>query len=92
MEKADRRPSKLITDRSNKVKFKVTPTANGLFNLYQSAGENKWKLLKKGITVLEVMEHQSNIVNNNVLNYINFLSILKQNKNEKALKRNRKVD
>jgi hypothetical protein len=92
MEKSDRRPFKRFLDRSNNIHFKVVSTNNGLFNLYESKDNITWKLSKKGQTLLEIMEIQTSIVNSNLLNYINFLSILKRKPNEKAVKRNRKMD
>ena len=92
MELCDRRPSKNFTDRSKNIHFRVVATSNGLFNLYESKDKEKWKLNRKGLTLLEVMEVQSATVNSNLLNYINFLSILKGNKEEKPPKKNRKMD
>lgn len=92
MDLCDRRPSKGFTDRSKNIHFKVKQVANGLFDLYESADKQKWTLNKKGLTILEVMEVQTATVNSNLLNYINFLSILKGKKDEKPIKKNRKMD
>jgi hypothetical protein len=92
MELCDRRPSKRFTDRSKNIHFKVVQTKEGLFNLYESNDKEKWKLSKKALTILEVMEAQAATVNSNLLNYINFLSIIKGKKDEKPIKKNRKMD
>jgi hypothetical protein len=87
MDLCDRRPSKGFTDRSKNIHFKAKQVANGLFNLYESKDKQKWTLCKKGVTILEVMEAQAATVNGNLLNYINFLSILKGKNNEKTPKK-----
>lgn len=93
MEATDRRPSKKFIDRSKNVHFKVVQTTEGLFNLYKSDDKEKWKLERKGLSLLEVMEVQSAIVNSNLLNYINFMSVVsKKPKDAKTVKKTRKVD
>lgn len=77
MELCDRKPVKEFLDRSKKLYFKVVQTDNGLFNLYESRDKEKWNVSRKNLTLNEVMEIQSVSVNSNILNYINFLSIIK---------------
>ena len=92
MELCDRRPSKRFLDRSKNIHFKAVGTSNGLFNLYESRDGQKWKLNRRGLTLLELMEAQTATVNSNILNYVNFLSILKRKPDDKSSKKNRKMD
>ena len=91
MEQCDRRPIKRFLDRSKNIHFKVVPS-NGLFNLYKSTDGTSWKLDRKGLSLLEIMEVQEATINSNLLNYVNLWSILKRKPNEKTIKKNRKMD
>lgn len=57
--------------------FKVEQSNSGLFDLYQSHDKKVWVPIQVGLTLQEVMEVQVRITNSNILNYINFISILK---------------
>lgn len=57
--------------------FKVEQSESGLFDLYQSHDKKVWVPIQVGLTLQETMELQVRITNSNILNYINFISILK---------------
>jgi hypothetical protein len=57
--------------------FKVEQSESGLFDLYQSHDKKVWVPIQVGLTLQKVMELQVNITNSNILNYLNFISILK---------------
>lgn len=59
--------------------FKVEQSNSGLFDLYQSHDKTVWEPIQVGLTLQEVMELQVRITNSNILNYLNFVSILKNN-------------
>jgi len=59
--------------------FKVEQSNSGLFDLYQSHDKTVWKPIQVGLTLQEVMELQVKITNSNILNYLNLISILKNN-------------
>jgi hypothetical protein len=78
MEQCDSKPVKFFTDRSKGIHFKIVQTKEG-FNLYESKDKNRWKLRDRNLTLLEVMTMQGQLVDSNVMNYINLLGII-QNK------------
>jgi hypothetical protein len=57
--------------------FKVEQSDSGLFNLYQSHDKKLWVPVEMELTLQEVMNVQLRITNSNILNYLNFISILK---------------
>ena len=57
--------------------FKVEHSDSGLFDLYQSHDKTVWEPIQVGLTLQEIMELQVRITNSNILNYLNFVSILK---------------
>jgi hypothetical protein len=57
--------------------FKVEQSESGLFDLYQSHDKKVWVPIQVGLTLQETMELQVRITNSNILNYMNFISILK---------------
>lgn len=57
--------------------FKVEQSDSGLFDLYQSHDKTVWEPIQVGLTLQEIMELQVRITNSNILNYLNFISILK---------------
>jgi hypothetical protein len=57
--------------------FKVDQSDSGLFDLYQSHDKKVWVPIQVGLTLQETMELQVRITNSNILNYMNFISILK---------------
>ena len=59
--------------------FKVEQSDSGLFDLYQSHDKTVWEPIQVGLTLQEVMELQVKTTNSNILNYLNFISILKNN-------------
>jgi len=59
--------------------FKVEQSNSGLFDLYQSHDKTVWEPIQVGLTLQEVMELQVRITNSNILNYLNLISILKNN-------------
>ena len=78
MEQCDSKPVKFFTDRSKGIHFKIVQNKSG-FNLYESKDKNRWKLRDRDLTLLEVMTMQGQLVDSNVMNYINLLGII-QNK------------
>ena len=57
--------------------FKVEQSDSRLFDLYQSHDKTVWEPIQVGLTLQEIMELQVRITNSNILNYLNFVSILK---------------
>jgi hypothetical protein len=76
MEQCDSKPVKYFTDRSKGIHFKIVQTKEG-FNLYESADKNRWRLKDRNLSLLEVMTLQGKLVDSNLMNYINLLSIIK---------------
>lgn len=79
MEQCDSKPCKYFTDRSKGIHFKITNNKGGTFNLYESKDKNRWKLRDRNLTLLEVMTLQGQMVDSNLMNYINLLGVI-QNK------------
>jgi hypothetical protein len=76
MEQCDSKPVKYFTDRSKGIHFKIVQTKEG-FNLYESKDKNRWRLKDRNLSLLEVMTLQGKLVDSNLMNYINLLSIIK---------------
>ena len=71
-------PIRRFKNASKKISFKVDSNAKGKFDIYQCPeGQTIWKLAKSNQTLEQVMKFQEAAVNDNILNYYNFLSILK---------------
>jgi hypothetical protein len=78
MEQCDSKPVKYFTDRSKGIHFKIVQTKEG-FNLYESKDKNRWRIRERNLSLLEVITIQGQLVDSNVMNYINLLGII-QNK------------
>jgi hypothetical protein len=78
MEQCDSKPVKYFTDRSKGIHFKIVQTKEG-FNLYESKDKNRWRIRERNLSLLEVITMQGQLVDSNVMNYINLLGII-QNK------------
>jgi hypothetical protein len=82
MDTSDRRPRKKVnrlTDKAKGIYFKVVQTGSG-FNLYESKDKINWELRDRNLTLDQVMQIETNIFNSNILNHLNFLSILRRRK------------
>ena len=76
-------PVRRFKDASKKISFKIDSNTNGKFDIYQCPdGQQIWKLVKSNQTLTQVMKFQESVVNDNILNYYNFLSIIKNDKSK----------
>ena len=76
-------PIRRFKDAAKKISFKINTNTNGKFDIYQCPdGQTIWKLVKSNQTLEQVMKFQEAAVNDNILNYYNFLSILKNGKDK----------
>lgn len=57
--------------------FRVQQDGQGTFTLQQSHDKISWVTIQEELNLQQVMELQSRITNSNILNHLNFLSILK---------------